>query len=66
MLEFNRLDEGPGRDVEFLEPGLFPVVELLSADRPVQRRRVELGLDGDGHDVVEIVKRATEKVISVT
>ena len=66
MLEFDRFDERPGCDVELLEPGLFPVVELLSADGPVQRGRVELGLDGDGHDVVEIVKRAPEKVISVT
>ena len=66
MLEFDRFDERPGCDVELLEPGLFSVVELLSADGPVQRGRVELGLDGDSHDVVEIVERAPEKVISVT
>ena len=57
MFKLYRLHKRPGRDEQFFESGSFAVVQVLTPVRAVQRRRVELGLDRNGHYIVQVVQR---------
>ena len=59
MFQLHWLDQRSWCNEEFFKPGFLPIIEFL-ATAVLKGRGVELGFDGDGHDVVQVVKRAPE------